>query len=388
MIINVTDETKIRILSYNSYTILRAEKKIVNNEEKIVFFDQRWRSSLSALITNSILQERLLTPTQVKHRFEGSKNKFIQYIKNNQVHYEFEYEKFLCIAQLKKNDQNINEFELTDLWGFRYSNLPDDFICTSLGKVENRKLLDDIARRFGIAAEQLAREAILDRLSNIMRDIEKQNESLEVEIEILKEQQRQLNIDFYKQTIAQFQKRLEGNYHETSGDECWQKWIYNNNWLFGIQYGRPIEKQKVGFEAIPDFLFPTIDGFIDILEIKLPSHKVISKDLSHSGSFNWTLETTKAIGQVVNYLHEIEMNQLQISQKLNRRNFTEPNISVSLIKPRGFILIGRSNDWNELEREAFRKLNHALHEIELLTYDDLIKRGQSLIDLYIQKQKC
>ena len=32
--------------------------------------------------------------------------------------------------------------------------------------------------------------------------------------------------------------------------------------------------------------------------------------------------------------------------------------------------------------EAFRKLNYALHGIEVLTYDDLISRGEHLVTMY------
>ena len=37
---------------------------------------------------------------------------------------------------------------------------------------------------------------------------------------------------------------------------------------------------------------------------------------------------------------------------------------------------------NEAEKEAFRKLNHSLHGIEVLTYTDLLKRGENLIKVY------
>jgi len=36
---------------------------------------------------------------------------------------------------------------------------------------------------------------------------------------------------------------------------------------------------------MPDFIFPTLDGFVDILEIKLPSKEVIVEDASHAGSW-------------------------------------------------------------------------------------------------------
>lgn len=57
-------------------------------------------------------------------------------------------------------------------------------------------------------------------------------------------------------------------------------------------------------------------------------------------------------------------------------------INILTIKPRAFILVGRSNVWDEAKKEAFRKLNYALHGIEVLTYDDLEMRANQLIKMY------
>ena len=98
---------------------------------------------------------------------------------------------------------------------------------------------------------------------------------------------------------------------------------------------------------------------VDILEIKNPSHEVIKENKSHPGAFRWSGEVNEAIGQVIKYLSEIEFHQLLIAQKLKR----ELSLELSTIKPRAFILIGRSDGWNDAKKEAFRKLNHFLHGI-------------------------
>jgi len=80
----------------------------------------------------------------------------------------------------------------------------------------------------------------------------------------------------------------------------------------------------------------------------------------------------------VNYLHEMELNQLQIQQKIRE----EYHIDVFTIKPRAFILIGNSEDWEEKKIKALRKLNYSLHGIEVLSYSDLKSRGQNIIKLF------
>jgi hypothetical protein len=79
----------------------------------------------------------------------------------------------------------------------------------------------------------------------------------------------------YEQSLDEFRERLNHKYPETSGNNSWQNWIRRNFWLFGANYRQPLPKEKVGFDSIPDFLFVTLDGFLDFLEIKLPQHQVI-----------------------------------------------------------------------------------------------------------------
>jgi len=47
-----------------------------------------------------------------------------------------------------------------------------------------------------------------------------------------------------------------------------------------------------------------------------------------------------------------------------------------MLKPRAYILIGNSADWIAEKRDGLRKLNDTLHGIEVLTYQELIFRGE------------
>ena len=121
-----------------------------------------------------------------------------------------------------------------------------------------------------------------------------------------------------KQIIKELVSRLKiDKFSETSGSNSWQKWIYKNNWLFGANYKTPIEKTRINTNGImPDFLFPTVDGFVDILEIKLPNDDVIASSNSHPGAWKWTQTSNIAIGQVVNYLSELIGLDLKLSELL------------------------------------------------------------------------
>jgi hypothetical protein len=179
-----------------------------------------------------------------------------------------------------------------------------------------------------------------------------------------------------KKVLDELRDRLNADYSETKGDDSWQKWISKNNWLFGVNYKQSIEKAKINLSGImPDFLYFTIDGFVDILEIKLPKDEVLIEDANHKGSWRWTAETNSAIGQVINYLTEIDRLRFENEKEINN----ETGYEVLFLKPRAYILIGNSYEWNNQKIEALRRLNYYLHNIEIITYKDLFDRGSQFI---------
>lgn len=245
-------------------------------------------------------------------------------------------------------------------------------------KVENK--FPEIIKNF--ASKTKHQKTVLEVTGNIIKELKDKKEILQSEIKSLEQIQNESNIFIFQEKIKELELRIPKSYPETKGKNSWQNWIYKNNWLFGINYQEPIEKQKINISgSMPDYLFPTIDGFLDILEIKLPSEAIILDDPSHPGSYRWCTETNKAIGQVVNYLINIELYQLHLTQEINRAYKT----SLSIIKPRAFILIGSQQGWSKEKIEALRKLNYSLHGIEVLTYSDLIKRGNEIVQIYTKK---
>ncbi len=172
------------------------------------------------------------------------------------------------------------------------------------------------------------------------------------------------------------QRLIKGGYSETTGKDSWQTWIYNNSWLIGVHYKKPIAKTKLNLSGImPDFIFPTVDGFVDILEIKLPIDEVIKEDNSHKGSWRVTTDTSEAIGQVINYLIEIDRLKLELEKQVKQIY----NLEISFLKPRAYILIGNSSGWTNEKKEGLRKLNYFLHNIQIITYNELLERGNQSI---------
>ena len=61
------------------------------------------------------------------------------------------------------------------------------------------------------------------------------------------------------------------------------------------------------------------------------------------------------------------------------KTLSETNQNVLFVKPRAFILFGNSKNWTNPKKEALRKLNYYLHGIEVITYKDLLDRGNQFI---------
>lgn len=182
-----------------------------------------------------------------------------------------------------------------------------------------------------------------------------------------------------RKSIAALLSRLDGElaYPEVKGDDSWQKFILNNNWMFGATYLDPLDRMKINIQgSMPDFLYPTADGFADVLEIKLPTDEVIVEDERHIGSWKWSPESNTAIGQVTNYIVDIDRlrNEIEKAIKVNT------NRNVLLLRPRAYILTGDSKKWLPAKKEALRRLNSILHSIEVITYRDLYLRAQRIVE--------
>jgi hypothetical protein len=77
----------------------------------------------------------------------------------------------------------------------------------------------------------------------------------------------------------------------------------------------------------------------------------------------------------VNYIGEIDRLRFEIEKNV----LTVYGYELCILKPRAYILIGNSGNWTSLKKEGLRKMNHALHGIEIVTYKDLVDRGNQSI---------
>lgn len=155
----------------------------------------------------------------------------------------------------------------------------------------------------------------------------------------------------------------------------WQKWFENNDWVLGTEFVRILDEKSIDVDHIADYLMQAYDGFLDLIEIKRPEGKLkFWADALDHGNYVPHSDLIKAITQANCYLLEVE-------KEANSLKFLERLDGVKAIKPRCVLIFGRSVDWNDQQREAYRILNASYHSLSILTFDHVLERAKRVLAL-------
>jgi len=197
--------------------------------------------------------------------------------------------------------------------------------------------------------------------------------TLKAEVEKIYKNKQNLQSMYLNKMIANYEKRLKRKLSESD----WQKYFGKNLMFFQENYVKKIEKQNIDLELrIPDFCVVTTDEYLDVLEIKMPSTKLLAWDKSHK-NFYWSPEIVRAISQVEHYIDSIEKNSSKLKELIQKKY----GVFVRVVRPRGIIVAGLSNELvRNKSEEDFRLLNQGLKNMTVIPYDDLTKRLKNIIN--------
>jgi hypothetical protein len=171
--------------------------------------------------------------------------------------------------------------------------------------------------------------------------------------------------------------QTEFNAHKTGlgigkDEEVWQRFFSENSWILGSDFVEILDERRLDVENITDYLLKSFDGFVDIIELKLPTAPFwTSENIPKS-------ELTAATMQCSRYI-------LQTERKINDLEFNKKIQNTPIVKPRITLIYGRSNSWGEAEKEAYRVLNSSYVTLNIITYDHLLERAKRLIGIYDSK---
>lgn len=172
----------------------------------------------------------------------------------------------------------------------------------------------------------------------------------------------------YKTAIDELSKMLPV---ESLSEDDYKQWFLTHHWVFGTEYLGPEDGTKIGWAVKGDIVLRSIDGYQDLVELKLPSAEILKYDPSHK---NWypSVELSKALAQVIKYFQETEDARMLLAQKEK----------LPFLKPRGRIVIGRSNTWQPEQYDALRRLNASLQNIQIMSYDYLLSIAKRMVSYY------
>jgi hypothetical protein len=171
--------------------------------------------------------------------------------------------------------------------------------------------------------------------------------------------------------VSEFREMLKQNLVE----QKWQEWLKQNYWVLGSEFVKILDEREIDTANITDYLMQAYDGFLDIIEIKRPESSLrFWSDTQDHGNYVPSSDLTKAITQATKYIYEVE-------REANSVKFLERVGNVKTIKPRCVLIFGRSNDWNNEQKEAYRILNSSYHNLTIMTYDHVLLRAKRILNI-------
>lgn len=132
--------------------------------------------------------------------------------------------------------------------------------------------------------------------------------------------------------------------------------------LFGLDYTKIIPKHRLGAEYEMDYALVRVSGLVDLIEIEASSIPIFNRKGDPSKYL------VHAEQQVLNWLEWLEKNHSYAKEYLP-----------GLIRPKGFVVIGRASTLSKDECLKLKIRNKIFSDsLEILTYDDLLDRAQNI----------
>ncbi len=187
--------------------------------------------------------------------------------------------------------------------------------------------------------------------------------------------------------MAQKVIKLIGDEPIRQFETIWQRYFEKYLLYLIFTYKKIFPKVELenisGEKKHPDFIGINHYNGLDIIEIKTHLKNILVWDSSHK-NFYFSPEMSKAIVQTNNYMDAIVQRRFQSNE--DERKITKFIDEENLYHPRGIIIISSTSKITNKEgkdtelRRDFTKLRNSLHNIEILTFDEVL----GIADEYIK----
>lgn len=160
----------------------------------------------------------------------------------------------------------------------------------------------------------------------------------------------------------------------------WQEDILNILVLIFPQYKLAIKELTISNNKRIDFVLLDLLNNIDLIEIKTHTKKIFGR--KYRDNYAPSVELSGSIMQIEKYVYDLTSNILKNTQLINNK-VTGIEGGVNIVNPKGFIIIGRTNDLDEQKKKDYRIIKNKYSNIvSIFSYDELIQMLESLIDRF------
>jgi hypothetical protein len=134
-----------------------------------------------------------------------------------------------------------------------------------------------------------------------------------------------------------------------------------------------------------DFLLVDASGYVDGIEIKKPFAECIVSSNRYRDNHVPMKELSGTIMQLEKYLYHLNRWGEAGETKLNQLYAAElpAGIKIKIVNPSGMIIMGRDNTLTDDQKTDFEVIRRKYrHVVEIMTYDDLLRRLKTIRDQF------
>jgi len=214
-----------------------------------------------------------------------------------------------------------------------------------------------------IITEKIVEKQVSEEIERLKRDKLRMKKTIQAYAKLIKEY-RKIKLPDYQEDIRKFENLIK----KSEKEKDLQKFLAKHLWLLGLEYENS-KPQKIAPAQRYDFYIEKYDGYADIVEIKKSSDLLFDKQGKITQVFS------KAIQQLIDYIDDALYygDIKRLSKKLD----------FNFLKPKGILIIGRKPS----DFERLKNLVYYFHNIEILTYDDVLERGKTILNNILNKRK-
>lgn len=288
--------------------------------------------------------------------------------------------------------RRFNDFGLESLaiGGDEEEALPAEVFGQLLTKFPNTTELDHYAKARISAIVRNYLPLAVDPQSNYVRYMRKRESLVGAQPRITF---AELEAEKFEGLIAKIEMMLDNTvpYNETQ----WQMEILQVIQFLYPKYIKafreaPVRDSLANKNRSIDFLLIDASGYVDAIEIKQPFAECIVTSNRYRDNHVPMRELTGTIMQLEKYLYHLNRWGEAGEKKLNERYSEQlpEGMELKIVNPSGMIIMGRDQNLTSEQRTDFEVIRRKYrHVVEIMTYDDLLRRLKVIREQFFKEIK-